>query len=187
MYVRNGESASRVRILWLTPIIILPFALYYCVFTVHSVWIFLAAGVSLIGGVVVEWIHVHSAQIIPDMQHRTLRLEGSSYIALLMLMLVDAIGYAMLLMAILGFIPVLHTSFFSQFGPELIPFSLGSRGLRALHLSQFWKKAQRYYHHSSSRREGLSDEEDVGSPDAGTRLANKRAFASALMRCTLRK
>src|SRR4051812_11024107 len=104
IYVRNGESANRVRILWLTPIIILPFALYYCLFAgiLHSVWTLLAAGVSLIVGAVVEWIHVNSAQIIPDMQHRILRLEGGSRIVLLVLMLVDAIGYAMLLMAILS-------------------------------------------------------------------------------------
>jgi hypothetical protein len=155
IYVRNGESANRVRMLWLTPIIILPFALYFCLFAVHSVWVFLAAAISLIGGAVLEWIHVDSAQVIPDMQHRTLHLEGSSRIVLLLLMLVDAIGYAMLLMAILSFVPVLHTSFFSQFGPELVPFSLGSRGVRALLLSQFWKKAQRHHHHGYSMQQGL--------------------------------
>jgi hypothetical protein len=155
IYVRNGESANRVRTLWLAPIIILPFALYFCLFAVHSVWMFLAAAISLIGGAVLEWRHVDSAQIIPDMQRRTLRLEGSSPITLLVLMLVDALGYAMLLIAILSFLPDFRTSFFSQFSTELVPFSLGSRGVRALLFSQFWKKAQRHHHHGSSTQQGL--------------------------------
>jgi hypothetical protein len=35
---------------------------------------------------------------------------------------------------------VLHTPFFRQFAPELVLFSLGSRGMRALLLFLFWKK-----------------------------------------------
>jgi hypothetical protein len=34
-------------------------------------------------------------------------------------------------------------SFFRQFAPELVMYSLGSRGVHALYLFLFWKKAQR--------------------------------------------
>jgi len=35
------------------------------------------------------------------------------------------------------------TSFFRQFAPELVMYSLGSRGVHALYLFLFWKQAQR--------------------------------------------
>jgi hypothetical protein len=106
----------------------------------------LAAGISLVVGVALEWVHTRSAQIIPDMQRRTLRPEGGSRIALLVLMLLNAISYATLLMLILGFIPALHTTFFRQFTPYLALFSLGSHGMHALMFSRFWKEAQKHHH-----------------------------------------
>ncbi len=36
VYVRHGEKADRVRTLWLTPIVVLPIALYFYVFAGRS-------------------------------------------------------------------------------------------------------------------------------------------------------
>ncbi len=144
LYVRNGESADRVRTLWLAPIVVLPIALYFCLFAGIALtgWILFASGVSLIVGVVLEWVHIRSAQITLDGQHRTLRLERSSRLVLLVLMLLDAVCYTTLLMLILSLFHVLHTSFFRQFAPELVLFSLGSRAVHALLLFLYWKRAQ---------------------------------------------
>ncbi len=145
LYVRNGEKADRVRTLWLAPIVVLPIALYFYLFAGIALtgWVLFAGGVSLVVGVVLEWVHIRSAQITFNGQHRTLRLEGSSRLVLLVLMLLDAVCYMTLLMLILSLFHVLHTSFFRQLAPELVLYSLGSRGVHALLLFLFWKKAQR--------------------------------------------
>lgn len=62
---------------------------------------------------------------------------------LVVLMLLDAVCYMTLLMLILSLLHVLHTSFFRQFAPELVMYSLGSRGVHALYLFLYLKKAQR--------------------------------------------
>lgn len=76
VYVRNGEKVDRVRTLWLTPIVILPIALYFYLFAGIAItgWVLIAGGVSLLIGAVLEWAHIRSAQITLDGQKRTLRL-----------------------------------------------------------------------------------------------------------------
>jgi len=157
VYVRNGESPNRVRTLWLAPIVVLPIAIYFCLFAGIALtgWVLFAGGVSLMVGAVLEWVHIRSAQITLDVRHRILRLEGSSRLVLLVLMLLDAVCYTTLLMLILSLFHVLHTSFFRQFAPELVLFSLGSRGVHALYLFLFWKKAQRHHDCVGAMAQGL--------------------------------
>ena len=93
-------------------------------------------------GAVLEGAHIRSARLSLDVQHRTLHLEGSSRLVLIVLMLLDAICYTTLLMLMLSVFPALHTSFFRRFAPELALFSLGSRGIHALLLFLFCKKAK---------------------------------------------
>lgn len=144
LYLRNRERADRVKTLWLAPIVVLPLAIYFCLFAGVALtsWVLIAAGASLVVGVVLELIHIRSAQIIPDMQRHTLRMEGSARPVLLLQMLLDAVCYATLLMLILSAFHLLAGSFFRQLSPELVLFSFGSRVVHALLLSRFWKNTR---------------------------------------------
>jgi hypothetical protein len=163
VYVRNGEKVDRVRTLWLTPIVVLPIALYFYLFAGIAItgWVLIAGGVSLVVGAVLEWIHIRSAQITLDGQQRTLRLERSSRLVLVVLMLLDAVCYMTLLMLILNLLHVLHTSFFRQFAPELVMYSLGSRGVHALYLFLFWKQAQRRNDRVYATRQWMTEKEKL--------------------------
>lgn len=144
-HARFGEATARVKILWLAPVVVLPLALYFCLFAGLSFtgWTLGACVLSLVVGIVVERAHLHGARLSIDVPRGTLQAQGGSRLVLLLLLLLDALCYTTLLMLVLSGIPALHTSFFRQFAPELALFSLGSRGTRSWMLSRAWRQARR--------------------------------------------
>jgi hypothetical protein len=146
-YTRFGEPTSRVRILWLAPVVVLPIAIYFCLSAGASLvgWVLFACGGSLLLGAALESIHLRSARISIDVARNTIHIEKSIHPVLTVLMLLDAICYTTLLMLVLSVFPALHTAFFRQFTPELALFSLGSRSMHALLLFLFWRRAKTRY------------------------------------------